>query len=150
MIASFRSCLYLVVLLVIVLLTSPSESYECFDPKSSFEISNLRKCSPESDAYSKLFYGSQFRNWNYTNTNATDNNAFELSFTCDPTMDAQTCQKAHDSFVTAGALLSKIFNFTQKITVAAEFADLCKTLGGCGSSTIIIGAAGPSRFFSMT
>lgn len=131
-----RSCLYPVVLLVIVFLTSPSESYECFDPKNPFEPSNLKECSSESDAYSKLFYGSQFRNWNYTNTNATDNNAFELSFTCDPTMDAQTCQKAHNSFVTAGALLSKIFNFTQKITVAAEFADLCKTLGGCSSSTI--------------
>jgi len=49
-------------------------------------------------------------------------------------MDAQTCQKAQDSFVTAGALLSKIFKFTQKITVAAEFVDLCATVGGCSSS----------------
>src|SRR6185312_1766946 len=137
MIASIRSCLYLVVLLVIVFLTSPSESYECFDPKNPFEPSNLKECSSESDAYSKLFYGSQFRNWNHNNTNATDSNAFELSFVCDPTMSAQTCQKAQNSFVTAGALLSKIFKFPQKITVAAEFADLCKTLGGCDSTGTI-------------
>ena len=130
MIASIRSCLYLV-LFVIVFLTSPSASYECFDPISPFETLNLRKCGPASDAYSKLFSESHIRNWNYTNTNATADNAFELSFTCDPTMDAKICQKAHDAFVDAGALLSKVFKFPQKITVAAEFADLCKLNGGC-------------------
>ena len=131
MIASIRSCLYLVVLFVIVFLTSPSTSYECFDPTSVFEPSNLRKCGPASDAYSKLFSESHFRNWNYTNTNATADNAFELSFTCDPTMDDKICRKAHDAFVGAGALLSKVFKFPQKITVAAEFVDLCTPNVGC-------------------
>ncbi|CAG8584709.1 2032_t:CDS:2, partial [Paraglomus occultum] len=64
-------------------------------------------------------------------------------------MDAQTCNKARQSFIDAGALLSKIFKFPQKITVVAEFADLCKTLGGCTADSTIVGAAGPSRFFSM-
>ena len=177
MISSTRSCLYLVVVFVIVFLTSPSASYECFDPINPFEISNLRECSPKSDSYSKLSSGQQFRNWNYTNTNATDDNAFELSFTCDPTMDDKTCQKAHDSFVKAGKLLSKVFKFPQKVTVAAEFADLCKTIGGCDQTgtigkfkvksccttveklrsnrfcniyPLLVGAASPSRFFSMT
>ena len=129
MISSTRSYLYLVVVFVIVFLTSPSASYECFDPINPFEISNLRECSPKSDSYSKLSSGQQFRNWNYTNTNATDDNAFELSFTCDPTMDAKICQKAHDAFVDAGALLSKVFKFPQKITVAAEFTKLGKIHG---------------------
>ena len=132
MIASTRSSLYFVVLLVVVFLTSPSASYECFDPKSPFEISNLEVCSPQSDAYSKLTSEQQFRNWEYTNFNATNvnDNAFELSFTCDPTVDTQTCDKARQSFIDAGALLSKIYKFPQKITVAAEFVNLCKTFGG--------------------
>ena len=132
MIAPIRSRLYLVVLFVIVFLTSPSSaSIECFDVENPFKISSLSKCNPESDAFSKLSSGSAFKSFNYVNTNATDDNAFELSFTCDPTMDAQICQKAHDCFVKAGALLSKVFKFPQKITVAAEFADLCKLNGGC-------------------
>ena len=137
MISSIRSCLYLVVLFVIVFLTSPSASYECFEPPSPFEISNLKKCDPKSDAYSKLFSGPQFRNWDYTNTNATADNAFELSFTCDPTMDDKTCQKAQSAFVSAGTLLTKIFKFPQKVTVAAEFTDLCTPNGGCDGQTEI-------------
>ncbi|CAG8640184.1 1388_t:CDS:2 [Paraglomus occultum] len=65
-------------------------------------------------------------------------------------MDTQTCDKARQSFIDAGALLSKIYNFPQTITVAAEFADLCTTLGGCTTDRTIVGAAAPSRFFSMT
>jgi len=149
MIASSRSCLCLVVLLVIVFLTSPSASYECFDPKSPFEATNLKACSAQSDAYSKLTSGQQFRNWDYTNHNATKNNAFELSFACDPTMDKQTCNKARQGFIEAGALLSKIYKFPQKIKVAAEFADLCKTEGGCTPTSTIVGSAAPARFFSM-
>ena len=137
MIASTRSCLYLVVLFFIVFPTSLSASLECFEQISLFESSTLIKCDPKSDAYSKLFSESQFRNWNYINVNATADNAFELSFTCDPTMDDKICRKAHDAFVGAGALLSKVFKFPQKITVAAEFADLCKRDGGCSPERII-------------
>ena len=137
MIASTRSCLYLLVLFLIVFPTSLSASLECFEPKSLFESSTLIKCGPKSDAYSKLFSESQFRNWNYININATADNAFELSFTCDPAMNEQTCQKALDSFVTAGALLSKVFEFPQKVTVAAEFTDLCTFNGGCDGQTEI-------------
>ncbi|CAG8614272.1 3047_t:CDS:2 [Paraglomus occultum] len=145
MIASSCSCLCLVVLLVVVLLASPSASYECFEPESALDITKLNICNDENNAYSKLTTGPQI---GYIKNQATKNNAFELSFTCDPTMDKRTCNKARKAFIKAGALLSKIYKFPQKITVAAEFADLCGA-SGCPPDRTIIGQAGPSRFFSM-
>src|SRR5690242_3991439 len=101
MIASSRSCLCLVVLLVVALLASPSASFECFEPISSLEATELRPCIPGADAYSKLTSGLQFGESNYTENLATNKNAFEVSFTCDPTLSKRTCNKARQAFIKA-------------------------------------------------
>ena len=127
MIAPTLTHLYLTIIFVIAFLTSPSVSYECIEPTDSLGIKFERtNCTRNSSAQSKLIV-SYGLNTTYEVIPATQTNAFELDFTCDPTIEASKCQKAKQAFIQAGEFLTAVFKFPNPIKVLAEFADLCAT-----------------------
>src|SRR6185312_2577476 len=101
MIAPTLTHLYLTIIFVIAFLTSPSVSYECIEPTDSLGIKFVKTNCTNSSAQSKLIV-SYGLNTTYEVIPATQTNAFELDFTCDPTIDASRCQKAKQAFIQAG------------------------------------------------
>ncbi|RIA87227.1 hypothetical protein C1645_301519 [Glomus cerebriforme] len=59
--------------------------------------------------------------------------------------DKALCNKVKNVFIAAGQFITATLNLKSPITVDAQFFDFCIQNGDCGTETVILGAAKPSR-----
>src|SRR5581483_9294740 len=72
-------------------------------------------------------------------------NMFIINLDCSIS-DTALCGKVNDTFNAAGKYITATLNLKNPIVVNATFLDFCQETGVCSLTSVVLGAAAPSRF----
>ncbi|CAG8502593.1 12507_t:CDS:2, partial [Gigaspora rosea] len=108
----------------------------CYDTVNPLEQDNPKpvRCPAVTEKQDNIFHNVGI------NPNASTN-MFEISFTCDPSANQTTCDKAKESFEKAGEIFTSVLSLNTPIRINASLVSL--------SDDTVLGSAAPARLIPL-
>ncbi|CAG8434111.1 10035_t:CDS:2 [Funneliformis mosseae] len=136
--------------LLIVLALIKQISAECYQPANLLKsLSQIKRVECGAWTIEEKINDGNSPKFNQEGT-PSDESMFQVTFTCALVDQDELCKKAENSFINAGKIISSVLKLNTKIKVNAQFFNFCKTPPNCSiRETKVIGAAGPTNFYSL-